>query len=203
MEKISVFINSNEEIASFSDGKYLNVFEKDNKWNLVKSIEVDSSKLQDMYNIRKYYWNLVKELGDCKILIVKKAVGIPYGIFYQEDFSIWELEGRPEIYFENILEKEKKYFQELEQQKKNEETLIRVLRNEYYVINLDEVQRKKPDLTSKMIIKPFLEKENFEILEIHCSHIPPWLELESLTGSIRIKSKKSGKENIVLYVSKN
>lgn len=202
MEKISAFVDENGIISSFLDGKYLYLFEKDEKWKLAKNIELDSSKLKSMTEMRNYYSQLISKLEDCKILIVKKALGIPYSIFYQEDFSIWEFEGKPEEYFEAILERENEHVKEVNEEFESEKKLVKVLKPGYYIINLDEVQRKKPDLTSKMVVRPFLEKDDFETLEIHCCHTPPWLEAENSIGIIKMKVETLSKEHVVLYISK-
>lgn len=202
MEKIAVFLDEKNNISSFLEGRYLSLFEKDINWEKVKSIKLNSNKLKGIEDIRNYYYKLILQIDECKILVLKKALGIPYSIFYQEDFSIWELEGKPEQYFESIIEKENDHIEEINRKVESENKLVKELKAGYHIIYLDEIQRMKPEITSKMVVRPFLEKKDFETLEIHCCHIPPWLDGESYLGLIKMRVDIISKEHIVLYISR-
>lgn len=199
MEKIAAFLND-YIISSFQDADTLCIYEYNEGWNLTKSIKIDGSHLNSMKSIRDYYFKLTEELEDCKIIIVNKAIGTPYSIFYKEDFSIWELKGNPLDYFEMIIEKENQHNADFEEEKEEVKKLVRFKGDGYYEIDLEEIQNKKPDLSSKMIIKPFLEKKDFKVLEIHCCHTPPWLIAESEAGYINMQREVIDKNTEILYI---
>ncbi len=56
-----------------------------------------------------------------------------------------------------------------------------------------------PELSSKMILKPFFRNATFSELVIICRHMPPWLPLEP---GLTVESKRRG-DYLVVTVSKN
>lgn len=202
MEKISVFLDENNEIGSFLDSKKICLFSKAETWNKEKEIIINPSELSDMNSMRKYFSELILELEDCKIVFVNKAIGIPYCIFFQNDFSVWEFQRDPYKYFDYVLGKENEHIEKIIKDKEEERKLVKVIKPGYFLIDLEEVQRKKPDLTTKMVIKPFLEKKEFATLEVHCCHVPPWLEVEKEVGIISMEVKKYNSEKVILYISR-
>ena len=127
--------------------------------------------------------NLSRQMEECKIIIVTKAFGIPYSVFYAEDFSVWELAGNPLNFLDEIIMKEK----DEEERDENQEEIAKKLGEGYFLIDLMELEILKPEMTSKKAIIPYLEKEEVKKIEIHCCHVPPWLEKEKDKGKITLK----------------
>ena len=142
MEKISVFVNEDGNIGTFLGAKYLDLYQKNGNWEKIDRINLDSSTLTSQKAMREYYAKLIKRLYDCRIVIVEKAVGAAYTIFFQEDFSVWELSGEPTQYFDSILEKEGIHVEEVNKEAEEIKRLITVKEPGYYVIDLEEIQNK-------------------------------------------------------------
>ena len=83
--------------------------------------------------------NLVNQMDDCKIVIVNKAFGIPYSVFYAEDFSVWELEGNPLKFLDEIIIKEK----EEEEREDNEEEIAKKLGEGHYLNRFNGIRTIK------------------------------------------------------------
>ncbi len=47
-----------------------------------------------------------------------------------------------------------------------------------FFIDLEAVMNSDSGTTSKKVLLPFLQKENFKKLEVKCGHIPRWFEAE-------------------------
>ena len=177
MEKIAVFIDEKGEIGSFTESEYVNMFmKKDNKWEIEKKLNLNIKNINGIKEIRQAFLELTEELEDCKVVVASNAFGIPYSIFYAEDFSIWELQGKIEDILDDILIKEKEH-EELEK-KKNEEQIAVEINEGHYLIDLIELQLSNPELSSKKAIIPFLQTRDFTKLDIKCCHVPPWIEKE-------------------------
>lgn len=90
MNEIGVFLSEKDNISSFEDAKYIKIFIKDKcTWEIRKVILINRTNGKRGINeIRLEYQNLIKEFGECKIIMVTKAFGIPYSVFYMEDFSV-------------------------------------------------------------------------------------------------------------------
>ena len=200
MEKISAFVNEDGNIGTFLGAKYLDLYQKNSEWEKIDRIKLNLQGLTSQKSMREYYAKLIKRLYDCKIVLVEKAIGAPYTIFYQEDFSVWELSGKPILYFDGILEKEGIHVDEVNKEAEEIKKLITVKEPGYYVIDLEEIQNKKPDLSTKMVIRPFFAREDFNTLEVHCVHTPPWLEDEVILGNILMNVEKYDEKKVVLYI---
>ena len=185
MNEIAVFLDEKNEISSFTEAKCVKIFDwQKDSWKAKKEILVErASSGKGIKEIREEYMNLVNQMDDCKIVIVTKAFGIPYSVFYAEDFSVWELEGKPLNFLDEIIIKEK----EEEEREERGEDVAKKLGEGYFLIDLMELELSKPEMSSKKAIIPCLEKEEVKKIEIHCCHVPPWLIKEKDKGKITLK----------------
>ncbi|NRZ37181.1 Fe-only nitrogenase accessory AnfO family protein [Clostridium beijerinckii] len=149
--------------------------------------------------IRQEYKNVINEMDDCKIIIVKKAFGIPYSVFYMGDFSVWELEGNPFDYFDEIIKNEM-----VQEENENKEVEIaKKLGDGYFMIDLQELELINPEITSKKAIIPYLEKEDVKKIEVRCCHVPPWLVAKMDKGEILLSINEIKRNDYMVTVQKN
>jgi len=200
MNEIAVFLDEKNEISSFTEAKCVKIFAKEEySWKVKKDVVVErTSGGKGIKEVREEYINLVRQMDDCKIVIVTKAFGIPYSVFYAEDFSVWELEGNPLNFLDAIIEKEK----EEEEREANEEEIAKKLGEGYFLIDLMELEISKPEMTSKKAIIPFLKRDEVKKIEIHCCHVPPWLEKEKVKGQITLKVDEIKKNDYKVIIEK-
>lgn len=185
MNEIAVFLDEKNEISSFTEARCVKIFtSQEDFWKVKKEIFIDwINSGKGIKEVREEYMNLVNQMDGCKIVIVNKAFGIPYSIFYAEDFSVWELEGNPLKFLDEIIIKEK----EEEEREENEAEIATKLGDGYFLIDLMELELSKPEMSSKMAIIPYLKKEEVKKIEIHCCHVPPWILKEKDKGQITLK----------------
>jgi hypothetical protein len=70
-----------------------------------------------------------------------------------------------------------------------------------YGIDLIELQKRRPEISSKMALMPFFENTGFDELLVACAHIPPWFE-HSLGGMglrYRALSADDGTQQVCVY----
>ena len=141
MNEIAVFLDEKNEISSFIEAKCVKIFEKkEDLWKVKKEILVErTSDGKGIKEIREEYINLVKQMEDCKIVIVNKAFGIPYSVFYAEDFSVWELEGNPLNFLDEIIIKEK----EEEEREESQEEIAKELEEGYFLYRFNGIRTIK------------------------------------------------------------
>lgn len=200
MDEIAAFLEDKDIISTFEEAKYIKIFIKDQYvWKVKKIILINrTNDNRGINEIRLEYQNLLSEFVECKSIIVKKAFGIPYSVFYMEDFSIWELEGQPLDYLDKIVESEL----EQEELERKEVEIGKKIRDRYYLIDLQELELTNPELSSKKAIIPYLEKEEVEKIEVHCCHVPPWLVNKQNNGEIKLKINEIGRNNYTVIIEK-
>lgn len=201
MERIAVFTDKVGNISSFNGENVVKLYEKHDEWEIVKEIPFDNSLTKGVKAIRYLFTELIKELDGCKIIVVTEAYGIPYSVFYGEDFSVWELQGEPKQYFDAIIKREQDHVEDLEREAK--EDVVKMLSEGHYYIDLAELELTKPELSSKKAIIPFWEENSFDTLEVHCCHIPPWLEAKRDNKEIKMHIRQTSKNDYTLIISKN
>lgn len=173
MNEIAVFLEEKDVISSFEEAKYVKIFTKDQYvWKVKKVILINrTSNGKGISEIRQEYKNIINEMEGCKIVVVTKAFGIPYSVFYMEDFSVWELEGNPLNFLDEIINRE----MEQEEIENQEVEVAKKLDDGGYLIDLQELELINPEISSKKAIIPYLEKEEVKKIEVICCHVPPWL----------------------------
>jgi Fe-only nitrogenase accessory protein AnfO len=198
MNEIAVFLEEKDVISSFEEAKYVKIFTKDNyAWKVKKVILINwTSEGKSINEIRQEYKNILNEMGECKIVVATKAFGIPYSVFYMEDFSIWELEGNPLNLLDEIIASE----QEQEELSEQKEEVAKKLGEGYYYIDLQQLELTNPEISSKKAIIPYLNQEDVKKIQIHCCHVPPWLIKERDNGTIdmEIEEVKRNDYNVVV-----
>lgn len=201
MEKISVFQDKDNKISTFLESCKLKVYFKANeKWSIEKEVGVDCSNLKSINDMRKYFLSLAKSINDCKIVVVNKAMGIPYNVFYGLDYSVWELDGEIEGHLDNIIKKELENINNI--MEKDKEKYYTKISEGSYVVDLIELQIKNPEISSKKAIRPILKEKDFKNLQVKCCHIPPWIKCE-LQDKMDMKITEIKDNNYLLNITKS
>lgn len=207
MSKIAVLIDKNDETTTFGKGATVEVFVKEGgEWEAIQKIEVVLEDSMGVAEVRQEAARIAKALGDCRLIVGKKVYGMAYNVFEAMKFAIWEIEGRPETFLDEIVEAEEAYvLQETnkENEKLNEESYIKKISEGHYLIDLLHMQSLDRSISSKQAIIPFLEKQSFERLDIVCTHIPPWIETQTEKYAVRMKIEEIDNGNYNVMLLKN
>lgn len=200
MNEIGVFLSGDDIISSFEEARYVKIFvEEKNLWKTKQVILINRTSGEKGINeIRQEYKNILKEMDACRIIVVKKAFGIPYNVFCMEDFSIWEFEGNPFDYFDEIIKSEL----EQEENDKKEIEVAKKIEDGYYLIDLQELELTNPELSSKKAIIPYLKKDEVKKIEVHCCHVPPWLISKMEKGELSLEVKQIKRNDYSVIVKK-
>lgn len=71
----------------------------------------------------------------------------------------------------------------------------------HYYIDLKEIQKCDASLSTKKVLRPFLDETPFVSLSILCDHMPPWLELDLARMALAAVTKKIDHNTILLTVT--
>lgn len=117
-------------------------------------------------------------LGECKIFITRAASG---AIFYELEkahCSVWEISGLPKEFLDEVWREEES--QKLQELSGSGDIVgpAEVAPGHYYV-SIKDIQKKRPDISSKQVLQKFIRSGAYQKLEVVCDHVPPWIALES------------------------
>lgn len=201
LKKIAVYLGENGDCVSLQDKGRVVIYEKNQgQWEIIQEVQFNWEKgggsLKEM---RQKIEGMIKALGDCRIFVALSVSGVPYHALEKAGFQVWECEGRPLEFLDDILAQEEEAL--LAAETKPEEIPVPLdLGNGFYTISLKEIQQKNSQFTSKQVLLPFLRQGQFYSLEIICSHLPKWLELELLGEKFtsQVEQIKPGELKVVL-----
>ena len=202
MYEIGVFLEEKDVISSFERAKYVKIFVKDiYEWKTKKVILINRSNgKKGISEIRQEYRSIAEQMEECRIIVVNKAFGIPYSVFYMEDFSVWELKGDPLNYLDEIVKGEI----EQEEMDEQEDEVGKKIGEGHYFIDLQELELTNPEISSKKAIIPYMKQEDIKKIDIHCCHVPPWLIKERDSGNITMEIEEVKRNDFnVSIVCKN
>ena len=177
--KIAVFLGANKKTADLYSVCSVKIYERFlEEWLEVSEFPFmlkNESSAEEMRSLMK---SLILKLDNCKIIIVKELIGIPYHILDKEGFIICEAE---EFSFGILDAVYNDFCVEKEEEEKAEEIYVPTCPQPMddmgnYFLDFNAVQKYKPEVSSKKALLPFFSNELFLSLTLICSHIMPWLD---------------------------
>jgi len=202
-DQIAVCVSDKGETAALFKAERIVVFEKkQGSWTAMRGIELTLDNSLGMRELRARIDTAISLLADCRILVGLSIVGLPYFVLEKSGFSLWEVKGRPVEFLDYILEREK---ETRAAETKNQQ--VKVLpfpvetANGCYRISLKEIQANNVGVTSKQVLLPFLRQAKFYSLEVLCSHVLPWLEVELAGGTLAWVTETIAKDEIKITIT--
>lgn len=190
--EIAVFLNSRGQTGSFGEPGRVCVYRRWQKtWTVAREQDFALTAADGLKGLRRQLAELLAFLGDCRIFVASSLAGMPYYELEKAGFNLWEEAGEPMTYLEAVWVREE-----------TEQAAVKVAPAEialptptekapgHFFVSLREIQAKNAGITSKQVLQPFLRQGNFDLLEVICDHLPPWLEVDLQAGGLRWTSEK-------------
>lgn len=211
IREITVYVNDLGEVADLHEIGIIRVYSKDGaQWNVVRELPLRFYRKEEKKDISLNAVSIIEILGSCKTFVAKEFSELAYKILDGMGVSVWKMDGKPNNFLEYILEKEYEEAQEIKiiekvnfDKKKHEIYPTKFNENGYYILNLKELQDYNVGVTSKQVLKPFLNNEEFCELIVTCSHIPNWLEDELNKLNLKFTYTKAGENDYVIIINKS
>ncbi|WP_394525321.1 Fe-only nitrogenase accessory AnfO family protein [Lacrimispora sp. JR3] len=190
MDQIAVF-KRDEKMEAFLHCNRVEIYEKqDETWLLVKTVSFPPVKGNTVKELRQETENIAVYAEDAKAILCKEITGIPFSVFDKKGYGIFCTEEAGEETFEGVITELK----ESDEKKRMKEEMIRNARPVetgtpgIYHLNLLDLQKECPEVSSKKALVSFLKQTPFLELHLICAHIPPWLEHDStLEKKVRLQ----------------
>ncbi|MVX67382.1 Fe-only nitrogenase accessory protein AnfO [Clostridium chromiireducens] len=211
IREITVYVNNLGEVADLNEIGTIRVYSKDgNQWSVVREVPFRFYRKEEKKDISLDAVSIIETFGNCKIFVAKEFSEEAYKILDSMGVSVWKMDGNPSNFLEYILEKEYEEAQEIklietfnDDKKKHAINPIKLNENGHYILNLKELQDYNVGVTSKQVLKPFLNNEEFNELIVTCSHIPNWLEEELKKLNLKFNCTKAGQNDYIMIINKS
>lgn len=176
--KIAVIENDSQQTSSMFKPGFITIYEEDGReWKVLERFENKVCNAKGMAEVRMAVKDIIKQLGDVKIIVASEIPGIASGTFQASGFDIFFVENS----VPDILSSIKKEMLETIEEGHKEPSKFDItqflkpgVNKGDFSINIEEIMFKHPDLTSKKILIPYLKNGEFNSLDVICSHIAKW-----------------------------
>lgn len=179
MEKIAVF-SKDQELVPFSQCNRVEILQKQGPlWQTAGSALFSPVKGNTVSELRKETEAVLIHMKDAKAVLCKEISGIPFSVFNQKGYCIFCADQADPDTLDGMI---KDIEESNEKQKRKEEMIknagpVETDTPGVYVLDLLELQKECPEVSSKKALLPFLSETPFLELHLISAHIPPWLEM--------------------------
>lgn len=204
IDEIAVIADDNGETTFVQQFGKIIIYEKQqDKWVAKRELDYTVDISKGMQGIRESLSQIVKSLGECRIIVGSEVSGVFYNILDMANFKVWEFDGNIKDFFDYVVEKSKEEVDIGELENNDVDGPIETEEEGHYYLNLIKLQVNKAAVSSKQALLPFLRVRNFKKLCVICNHVPPWLEgeIKSLKMKMDIE-RKTQKEYEVTIINK-
>ncbi|MDU4960573.1 MAG: Fe-only nitrogenase accessory AnfO family protein [Sporomusaceae bacterium] len=183
-------------------GRLLMLQRQGDNWQLVGEQPFRLLGEQGLRQLRRQLQELVAVLAGCRVLAAASVTGIAYYELERAGFSVWEFDGRPENFLEQLLAAELAADQARPAAVPVALPVAEDLGNGCFRLSIKAIQESDSGLTSKQVLLPLLRKSDWYQFEIICSHAPPWLEAEALLQRLRYEISRNAQGGVILVLRK-
>jgi Fe-only nitrogenase accessory protein AnfO len=144
---------------------------------------------------------LLAFLGTCRTLVARSAGGALFFGLEKAGCMVFECPGSPSEFLDTV-------WQEAHEEQVERSPLpagadipapLEIAPGKYY-LSIREIQGKRPEVSSKQVLRPFLQQGAFSELEIVCDHVPPWIEADAERLGYELTSERAGLHDIRVLV---
>lgn len=170
--RIAVLLDENSNVAGPGGCAMLAVFEKiGGAWTVVREIPADIRLDGGLYAARNEILSLAESLDGCRIIAGQKFSGIFFNTLDRLGFFIFEIKAVSPDVLDAVLTDVGEA-----KAKKPPDAPVKTGERGRWFLDLTELQRNDPGMSSKKALRPILGEPSFVELTLICSHVPPWLE---------------------------
>ncbi|MEA5083335.1 MAG: Fe-only nitrogenase accessory AnfO family protein [Lachnospiraceae bacterium] len=180
---IGILFNEEGSLTDFYNVHCIKIYDKKENFQVVKTIENFTLDTANLSAFRGGLSQILNELKECKVLVGSVITGIPFYFFNQNGISVCEAEAFSQELLEQLYQDYVLISPEEKNDKQvNEEKVIMPIEpmpvnsDGEYFLDFVELQKNRPEISSKKALLPFFYNTLFQKLTIVCSHVMPWLE---------------------------
>lgn len=180
--EIAVLLGGDGRTVPLAESGTMIVFRRERKsWVQDRAFAVTLDPAGGLAGVRRCVADLVGFLGSCRTVVAQSASGALFFELEKARCSIWEIAGSPEGFLDTVWQDEKEE-QDLAAQSLPcgmEIPAPLEISPGSFSISIKDIQGKRPELSSKQVLRSFVRQGAFDELEIICDHVPPWIEAEA------------------------
>lgn len=201
--EIAVLLGSDGRTVPLSEPGTLVVFRRERKgwlWNREQPVALDPAA--GLAGLRRTVAAMTGFLGTCRALVAKSASGALFFELEKARCSVWEIAGAPEEFLDQVWRDEQEERETASPVQPGVPDIPAPLEISpgRFSISIKEIQGKRPELSSKQVLRTFVRGGAFAELEIICDHIPPWIEADAAQLGYNLTSERTAMNEITVLL---
>lgn len=203
-DEIAVLLGDDGTTARLGDPGMLAVFCRNvATWSRVREMPVVLDPSQGLKGMRTAVTGLAAFLGTCRVIVTRSASGALYFELEKAGCTLWEIAGKPEEFLESVFADEKKACVSARTPAATGIPGPVEKTPGNFFISIKEVQGKRPDISSKQVLQQFVQSGGFLVLDIICSHVPPWIEVEAERLGYTLETEQQDNDTVKVRLTTN
>jgi hypothetical protein len=197
--EIAILLGGDGRTVPLGEPGTLVVFRRERwLWQRNREQEIALDPSAGLMGMRKTAATLDGFLGSCRTIVAKSASGALFFELEKARCSVWEIAGVPEEFLDHVWRDEK------EEKARAEAPLppdlvipapVEIAPGKFF-ISIKEIQGKRPELSSKQVLRPFVRQGGFTELEILCDHVPPWIDADAAQQGYLLTSERTAMNEV-------
>lgn len=172
-------------------------------WSRVREMPVALDPSQGLREMRQAAAGITAFLCDCRVVVTRSASGALYFELEKAQCAVWEIAGTPAEFLDQVWADEEKA--KVPVGKPAVAGLPKPIEKTpgNFFISIKEVQGKRPDISSKQVLQQFIQNGGFLVLDMVCSHVPPWIEVEAERRGYTLETEQIDKDSVKVRLTTN
>lgn len=197
--EIAVLLGGDGRTVPLGEPGTMVVFRRERRlWQKSREQEIALEPSAGLSGMRKTAATLVGFLGNCRTIVATSASGALFFELEKARCSVWEIAGTPGEFLDQVWRDEQ------EGQARAEAPLppdlpipapVEIAPGKFF-ISIKEIQGKRPELSSKQVLRPFVRQGGFTELEILCDHVPPWIDADAAQQGYLLTSERTAMNEV-------
>lgn len=203
-DEIAVILDGTGTSGTLNEGGTVTVFSRTSgAWEKVRELPFVLDPSKGIRDMRTKMAGVLEFLKDCRIIVCRAASGAPYFELEKAGMAIWEITGKPEEFLDQVWADEEKEKQSSVKPQGTEVPRPKEKTPGNFFISIKEIQGKRPDLSSKQVLQQFIQSGGFLVLDIVCSHVPPWIEVEAERRGYTLETEQIDANSVKVRLTTN
>jgi Fe-only nitrogenase accessory protein AnfO len=202
LHEIAVITGSDGQTVPLSEPGTVAVYRRERGTWMVErqlpfALEVDGG----LAGLRRRMGELIAFLGTCRTFVARSASGAFFFELEKAECQVFECAGSPAEFLDIVWLEAKEVLEEKTPLPPGADipAPLEITPGKYY-ISISEIQGKRPEVSSKQVLRSFVNAGAFLELEIICDHMPPWIEIDAERLGYEISSERTGIHDLKVLV---
>jgi Fe-only nitrogenase accessory protein AnfO len=200
--EIAVLIGSEGKTVPVSEPGTFVVYRRDpGHWQSNRTFSFSLDKNRGLSGLRHTMTGLTAFLGTCEAVVAQSVGGAVLFELEKTCRGVYEISGRPEEFLESVWKDLKEEHMAGGPVPPDGSVPAPCLvAPGRFSISIREIQGRRPDLSSKQVLREFVLAGAFDELEITCDHLPPWVEADAERCGYDLATEWTGPHDLKVHL---